>query len=155
VRVDSIAYCILGQVCHSYFIESLWKKLPTDPVLLYPTNVTNRVITPTQITLTVEAGPMQVNVTFLNPVEVLFESYKSLNIHLHVLSSLEIGSDNQYHSHTFLSRQCHWTMQLIRWKCIRTLTEVREVAFESIAEPLRISPQAGFQKRIPALWSGM
>jgi len=127
VRVDSIAYCILGQNCYHY----------TPPrqgdLLLYPTNVTNRVITPTQITLTVEAGPMQVNVTFFNPIEVLFESYKSLNVHLHVLSSLEIGSDSQYHSHTFLSRQCHWTVQLIKWKCIRTLTEVREVAFESTA----------------------
>jgi hypothetical protein len=124
VRVDSVAYCILGEDCN------LWLPLLLG---LYPTNVTNRVITPTQITLTVEAGPMQVNVTFLNPVEVLFESYKSLNIHLHVLSSLEIGSDNQYHSHTFLSRQCHWTMQLIKWKYIRTLTEVREVGFESTA----------------------
>ena len=128
MRVDSITYCILGQICN-YWIS----KLPAFTVLLYPTNVTNRVITPTQITLTVEAGPMQVNVTFFNPVEVLFESYKSLNVHLHVLSSLEIGSDNQYHSHTFLSRQCHWTAQLIKWKCIRTLTEVREVAFESTA----------------------
>ena len=129
VRVDSVAYCILGEACRN------WLMAPAGQggLLLYPTNVTNRVITPTQITLTVEAGPMQVNVTFFNPVEVLFESHRSLNIHLHVVSSPEIGSDNQYHSHTFLSRQRHWTMQLIKWKCIRTLTEVREVAFESTA----------------------
>ena len=70
VRVDSVAYCILGEGCNE------WLPLLLPPGL-YPTNVTNRVITPTQITLTVEAGPMQVNVTFFNPVEVLFESYKS------------------------------------------------------------------------------
>jgi len=136
VRVDSTTYCILGQFCN-FYLSSLYESDRIFQVirapLYYPTNVTNRVITPTQITLTVEAGPMQVNVTFFNPVEVLFESYKSLNVHLHVLSSLEIGSDNQYHSHTFLSRQCHWTVQLIKWKCIRTLTEVREVAFEGTA----------------------
>jgi len=129
VRVDSVAYCILGEDCNYWLPLLLGRGGP----LLYPTNVTNRVITPTQTTLTVGAGPMQVNVTFFNPVEVLFELYKSLNVHLHVLSSLEIGSDNQYHSHTFLSRQCHWTMQLIKWKCIRALTEVREVVFESTA----------------------
>ena len=137
MRVDSTTYCILGQICN-YYISLLYLELQqyhvaAPAVDLNPTNVTNRVITPTQITLTAEAGPMQVNVTFFNPVEVLFESYKLLNVHLHVLSSLEIGSDNQYHSHTFLSRQCHWTVQLIKWKCIRTLTEVREVAFESTA----------------------
>jgi hypothetical protein len=33
----------------------------------------NRVVSPTQITIITIAGLMQVNVTFLNPVEVRFE----------------------------------------------------------------------------------
>jgi hypothetical protein len=34
--------------------------------------IVNRVVTPTQIIFTTVAGPMQVNVTFMNPVEVCF-----------------------------------------------------------------------------------
>jgi hypothetical protein len=58
---------------------------------IYSANVTNRVITPTQITLTAAAGPMHVNVTFFNPVEVHFEPFYSFTFHLHALSSQEIG----------------------------------------------------------------
>ena len=77
MRVDGTTYCILGQICNYYLSSPYEGDTTLITVPLNPTNVTNRVITPTQITLTVEAGPMQVNVTFFNPVEVLFESYKS------------------------------------------------------------------------------
>lgn len=35
-------------------------------------NITNTVVMPTQTILTAEAGPIQVNLTFINPVEVRF-----------------------------------------------------------------------------------
>ena len=35
-------------------------------------NLTNVVVTPTQTILAAQAGPMQVNLTFLNPIEVRF-----------------------------------------------------------------------------------
>lgn len=54
VRVDNITYSLLG-----------------DPYPISVTsNLTNTVISPTQTQLTVEAGPMQINLTFLNPIEV-------------------------------------------------------------------------------------
>ena len=37
-------------------------------------NFTNIVITPTQTVVVAQAGPMEVNLTFLNPIEVLFHS---------------------------------------------------------------------------------
>lgn len=57
VRVDNITYSLLG-----------------DPYPISVTsNLTNTVISPTQTQLTVEAGPMQINLTFLNPIEVRTE----------------------------------------------------------------------------------
>jgi hypothetical protein len=35
-------------------------------------NITNTVVMPTRIILTAEAGPMEVNLTFMNPIEVRF-----------------------------------------------------------------------------------
>ena len=54
VRVDNVTYSLLG---YPYFIN-------------VTSNLTNTVITPTQTQLTSEAGPMQFNLTFLNPIEV-------------------------------------------------------------------------------------
>ena len=52
VRIDNITYSLLG---YSINVTS---------------NLTNTVISPTQTQLTAEAGPMQFNLTFLNPIEV-------------------------------------------------------------------------------------
>ena len=54
VRVDNITYSFLG----------------LSPSVNGSVNLTNVVISPTQTKLTVEAGPMQFNLTFLNPIEV-------------------------------------------------------------------------------------
>ena len=54
VRVDNKAYSLLG---NPYPISNT-------------TNLTNTVVTPTQTQITAEAGPMQFNLTYLNPIEV-------------------------------------------------------------------------------------
>ena len=43
-------------------------------------NLTNIVMTPTQTVVTARAGPMQVNLTFLNPIEVRFHSSVTFNV---------------------------------------------------------------------------
>ncbi|KAH9022174.1 hypothetical protein EDB85DRAFT_1871496 [Lactarius pseudohatsudake] len=53
VRVDNITYAFLGY----------------SPSVNGTVNLTNTVITPTQTKLTAQAGPMQFNLTFLNPIE--------------------------------------------------------------------------------------
>ncbi|KAH9036047.1 hypothetical protein EDB83DRAFT_1770629 [Lactarius deliciosus] len=53
VRVDNITYSLLG---YPYYIN-------------VTSNLTNTLISPTQTKLTSEAGPMQFNLTFLNPIE--------------------------------------------------------------------------------------
>ena len=58
VRVDNATYSIIGSV-----------DFPTQFAVL-SANITNRVVTPTQIRTVTIAGSVQVNVTFLNPVEV-------------------------------------------------------------------------------------
>ena len=59
VRVDGVSYSFLGD-------EAL---APGGP-LNGSVNSTNVVVTPTQTVVTAQAGPMQVNLTFLNPIEV-------------------------------------------------------------------------------------
>lgn len=54
VRVDNITYSFIGD----------------SPSVNGSVNHTSMVITPTQTKLTAEAGPMQFNLTFLNPIEV-------------------------------------------------------------------------------------
>lgn len=54
VRVDNTTYSFMGS---SEWINGI-------------VNLTNMVISPTQTKLTAEAGPMQFNLTFLNPIEV-------------------------------------------------------------------------------------
>ncbi|KAI9464136.1 hypothetical protein BJY52DRAFT_1115258 [Lactarius psammicola] len=53
VRVDSVTYSLLGY----------------SPSVNGSVNLTNTVITPTQTKLTAQAGAMQFNLTFLNPIE--------------------------------------------------------------------------------------
>ena len=58
VRIDGLTYSFLGAV-------------PEGTASMNGTvNVTNTVITPTQTVVAAQAGPMQVNLTFLNPIEV-------------------------------------------------------------------------------------
>jgi len=54
VRIDGLTYSFLGN----------------EPGLNGTVNVTDTVITPTQTVIAAQAGPMQVNLTFLNPIEV-------------------------------------------------------------------------------------
>ena len=68
MRVDGAAYSILGKPSYSFISQQL---------NVSDANITNRVTTPTQIILTAQAGPMQVNVTFLNPVEVRCKFFDS------------------------------------------------------------------------------
>jgi hypothetical protein len=65
VRIDGLTYTFLGDFPSS--------------ALNGTANVTDTVITPTQTVVAAQAGPMQVNLTFLNPIEV--------RIHLMTLSS--------------------------------------------------------------------
>ena len=59
MRIDGLTYSFLGGV-------------PTGPSasLNGTVNVTDTVITPTQTVVAAQAGPMQVNLTFLSPIEV-------------------------------------------------------------------------------------
>ena len=87
VRVDNITYPLLGY------------PFPLLIPLFNTSNLTNTVVTPTQTQLTAEAGPMQFNLTFLNPIEVrtgvTYVIYCS-----YFRDSLTIGSSSQSHSHT-------------------------------------------------------
>lgn len=58
VRVDGMTYSFLGAV--------------QQPTINATVNITNFTITPTRTIVTGKAGPMQVNLTFLNPIEVRF-----------------------------------------------------------------------------------
>ena len=63
VRVDGLTYSFLGDEL----------VVPNGP-LNGSVNLTNIVVTPTQTVLVAHAGPMQVNLTFLIPIEVRFHS---------------------------------------------------------------------------------
>jgi len=55
VRVDDVTYSVMGDERASVNGTA---------------NLTDIVITPTQTVVTSQVGPMQVNLTFLNPIEV-------------------------------------------------------------------------------------
>jgi len=129
VRVDGAAYSILGKSSYSFISQQL---------NVSDANVTNRVMTPTQITLTAQAGPMRVNVTFFNPVEVRSRFFNPLNLYSLSPFSQGIGSGNQYPSHTSLSRRCRLIAQLIAWKFIPTLARVCEIVPGTITYLMRI-----------------
>jgi len=131
---------------------NLTSLLPTNFSLA---NITNTVVTPTHIILTAAAGPMQVNLTILNPIEVYFDSLNSFNFHSRTAVSQEIGSSNRSHSHTFLSLQYFKTVYLITYKCTLVLTEVRKLC-SGLHTVLLLSIQSGWQdmKTGPSICSG-
>ena len=69
VRVDGLTYSFLGS-------ESL---VPGGP-LNGTVNFTNIVVTPTQTEIAAQAGPMQVNLTFLSPIEVRFHYFVTFDV---------------------------------------------------------------------------
>jgi hypothetical protein len=71
VRVDGLTYSFLGA-------ENLG-------ILNGTVNLTNIVVTPTQTVVSAQAGPMQVNLTFLNPIEVRFHSSITFNVYIRVI----------------------------------------------------------------------
>ena len=70
VRVDGLTYSFLGD-------ETL--------VVNGTVNLTNVVVTPTQTMVVAQAGPMQVNLTFLNPIEVRYHSPVTFNVLLRTI----------------------------------------------------------------------
>jgi hypothetical protein len=117
VRVDGLTYSFLGDVAPS---------LNNGTV-----NSTSITITPTQTVVTARAGPMQVNLTFLNPIEVRFQSYVTFNVHMRVILSPKIWSSNPSHLRTWLSPQLPRTEQAMLCRCIQMLAEVRAIVLPS------------------------
>ncbi|SRR6266446_1345887 len=86
VRVDSLTYSFLGSVLPNLHNGTV--------------NFTSIAITPTQTVFTAQAGPMQVNLTFLNPIEVRFHTFVTFQcLQTHHVSP-KIGLDNLSHSRT-------------------------------------------------------
>ena len=73
---------------------------------------------------------MQVNLTFLNPIEVRFHSV-TFNVHIRIILSPKIGSSNPSHSRTWLSPRARLTGQVTLCRCIRMSAEVRAVVLRS------------------------
>ena len=113
VRVDESTYSFLGDA-------------PGGSAIMNGTvNVTDTVITPTQTVVAAQAGPMQINLTFLNPIEVLNPLLTLLMISADAfLLSPETGSSSQSRSHTWPYLHNRWTVQLMMCRCIRTSAEV-------------------------------
>ena len=117
VRVDDLTYSFLGDV---------------NPNLINGTvNSISFVVGPSSSILSGQTGPMLVNLTFLNPIEVRCHSFVHFNVYIPIISSPKIGSSNPSHSRICLSPQSHWTAQVIMCRCIRTLVEVRVIILRS------------------------
>ena len=74
LRVDGLAYWFLGfetVIGNGTFNGTFPPGVPTTATG-GAVNFTNIVVTPTQTVVVAQAGPMQVNLTFLNPIEVRF-----------------------------------------------------------------------------------
>jgi len=99
VRVDNNqTYSILGDV---------------DPNLINGTvNGTRILAGPSSTILSGQAGPLQVNLTFLNPIEVRsrssFHSFVNFNVYTRIILSPKIGSSNLFHSRICLSPYSLW-----------------------------------------------
>ena len=117
VRVDGLTYSFLGDVHPNLYNGTV--------------NFTSIAITPTQTAVTAQAGPMQVNLTFLNPIEVRFHSSVTFNVYIYINLSPEIGSNNPSHSHTWLSPRTPLTAQATLCRCIQMSAEVRAVVLRS------------------------
>jgi hypothetical protein len=114
VRVDGLTYSFMGDVLPSLHNGTV--------------NFTSITITPTQTVLIAQAGPMQVNLTFLNPIEVRFHFYVTFNVYIvRVFLSPKIGSSNPFHSHIWLSPRTPLTAQVTLCRCIQMSAEARAV----------------------------
>jgi hypothetical protein len=117
VRVDGLTYSFLGDVLSNLYNATV--------------NSSSIAITPTQTVVTARAGPMQVNLTFLNPIEVRFHSSSTFNIYIRIILSPKIGSSNLSHFRTWLSPQLPWTAQAMLCRCIQMSAEVRAIVLRS------------------------
>jgi hypothetical protein len=117
VRVDGLTYSFLGAVIPSIINGTV--------------NLTSHTVTPTQTVVTGQAGPMQVNLTFLNPIEVRSHAVVTFNAHIRIILSPKIGSSNPSHSRTCLLPQSHWTAHVMLCRCIQTSAEVRPIVIRS------------------------
>jgi hypothetical protein len=119
VRVDNLTYLFLGDV---------------DPNLINGTvNETNVMASPSSTILTGQAGPMQVSLTFLNPIEVRFHSSVTSNVYIRIILSPKIGLSNPSLSRICLSPQSHWIMQVMLCRCIQMSAEVRAIIFRGLS----------------------
>ena len=119
VRVDGLTYSILGDIPPNLHNGTV--------------NTTNIVITPTQTVVTAQAGPMQVNLTFLNPIEVRFHYFLMFNVYIRTILSPKIGSSNLSHFRTCPSPQPPRTAQVMPCRCIQMSAEVRATVLRSLS----------------------
>jgi hypothetical protein len=117
VRVDGLTYSFLGDVLPNLYNGTV--------------NFTSIAITPTQTVFAARAGPMQVNLTFLNPIEVRIHSSVTFNVYIRIILSPEIGSSNPSHSHTWLSPRTRLTAPVTLCRCIQMSAGVRAVVLLS------------------------
>jgi hypothetical protein len=74
---------------------------------------------------------MQVNLTFLNPIEVRFHSSVTFNVYMRITLSPKIGSSNPSHFRTWLSPQTPLMAQVMQCRCIQMSAEVCTIALRS------------------------
>jgi hypothetical protein len=98
-------------------------------------NYTNITLTPTQTVVAARAGPMQVTLTFLNPIEVRFHSFVTFNVYIRIMQSPKIGSSSPSHSLTCISPQTPRTMQVTLCRYIQISAEVRAIVSQSPSLP--------------------
>ena len=131
VRVDGLTYSFLGAVIPS--------------ILNGTVNLTSHTVTPTRTVVTGQAGPLQVNLTFLNPIEVRIHVSITFNVYKRIILSLEIGSNNPSHFHTWLSPPTPLMAQVTLCRCIQMSAEVRPIVLRS--------PSFSFQLRFVLEWN--
>ena len=81
--------------------------------------------------VTAQAGPMQVNLTFLNPIEVRLYSSVTFNVYIRIIVSPKIGSSNPSHSPIWRSPRTPLTARVTLSRCIQMSAEVRPVVLRS------------------------
>ena len=139
VRVDDLTYSFLGDVNSNLYNGTV--------------NFTSIAITPTQTMVTAQAGPMQFNLTFLNPIEVRFPSSVTFNVYIRIIVSPKIGSSNLSHSHIWRSPRTPLTAQVTLSRCIRMSAEVRKIVLRSPTLLLRLDTEWSSGNRSQAiLW---
>jgi hypothetical protein len=117
VRVDDQTYSFLGDV---------------DPSLINGTvNSTHILVGPSSSILSGRAGPMQVNLTFLNPIEVRSRPFLNFNVYIRIMLSLKIGSSNPSHSRICPLPQSQRTARVIMSRCTQMSVEVLAIILQS------------------------